>query len=950
MAISWLYLLISPAAAQLIHQWTRQRGGEADDRANSLQVDADGNAWVAGYTESSLDGHTNAGSRDIFLMRFDAQGVHQWTRQRGGEKEDYAQALQVDAVGNAWLAGYTYSSLDGNTNAGFNDIFLMRFDAQGVDRVGNAWVAGYTLGSLDGNTNAGWADIFLMKFDAQGVHQWTRQRGGERSDYARALQVDAKGNVLIAGETQSSLDGHSNAGDRDMFLMKFDAQGVHQWTQQRGGATLNRAWALQVDAKGNALVAGSTQDSLDGCHNAGDLDAFLMKFDAQGVHEWTRLYGGEYTDEARALQVDEAGNSWVAGATANALGDGATNAGSLDIFLMKCNAQGVPQWITQRGGKKSDEAEALQVDGAGQAWVAGNTWSSLDGHSHAGRNDVFLMKFDAQGAHQWTRQRGSPSDDVLNALKVDGNGNCWLAGWTNPGLDAHNYGGAFLMKFLAGDDCSQATCPAGYARSPSQSGGDITCCVLSSTLSSTSAEAQLLAFTGSQLEVELQESTTTAVDLETLTKPWMSNAQLIDLGLNTAGAGTSNEDDSTGLLVAAVVAAVVLPLLTACLCAALGIWCYRTKLRQLQGAEAEVPNPLAMLPPLARSVKPLIFSWDSRMTAEWPRGKVQKLSVGEAAFELSGRQFQFRPGQVRHFAWEDGTVQTVQSIQKTLERGVVADAASPSCLATLQVGLHSKMPRCASCSRFRAAGKHWCCKHHQAHVCPVCAELPPEMPTLGMGYNRTCPRDGRPHCSIVDALEDAYSGKVTHFVSWCWAYSLNSVVSAIKRWLHKSNEDAQNVFLWMCFFCNNQYRIKEEAAQTGSDELREIFESHLVEAGHMLVLLDTIVAPTYVTRAWCIFESYVCIAQEIPMNIILPDVAENFFRETMCTGRIDVLSGAVSALNVRHARAGSEKDEDLIKQIILNTTGFDAVNHAVRSRLIDQLTNLFRELLTPQPS
>jgi len=202
----------------------------------------------------------------------------------------------------------------------------------------------------------------------------------------------------------------------------------------------------------------------------------------------------------------------------------------------------------------------------------------------------------------------------------------------------------------------------------------------------------------------------------------------------------------------------------------------------------------------------------------------------------------------------------------------------------------------------------------------------------------------------VDALEDAYSGKVTHFVSWCWAYSLNDVVSAIERWVQKSNEDAQNVFLWMCFFCNNQYRIQEEATQTGSDDLKEIFESHLVEAGHMLVLLDTIVQPTYVSRAWCIFESYVCITQEIPMNIILSRAAETFFWEAMRTGRIDVLANAVGTINVRHARAGSEKDEDLIKRIILNTTGFDAVNHAVRSQLVDQLKFLFGELLMPRPS
>ena len=62
------------------------------------QVDKVGNAWVAGYTESSLDGHTNAGSADVFLMKFDSQGVHQWTRQRGGERWDEAQGLQADGV------------------------------------------------------------------------------------------------------------------------------------------------------------------------------------------------------------------------------------------------------------------------------------------------------------------------------------------------------------------------------------------------------------------------------------------------------------------------------------------------------------------------------------------------------------------------------------------------------------------------------------------------------------------------------------------------------------------------------------------------------------------------------------------------------------------------------------------------------------------------------------
>ena len=63
--------------------------------------------------------------------------------------------------------------------------------------MGNALVAGATGSSLDGNTNKGYRDIFLMKFDAQGVHLWTRQRGGEGADSANALQADWGATSLV---------------------------------------------------------------------------------------------------------------------------------------------------------------------------------------------------------------------------------------------------------------------------------------------------------------------------------------------------------------------------------------------------------------------------------------------------------------------------------------------------------------------------------------------------------------------------------------------------------------------------------------------------------------------------------------------------------------------------------------------------------------------------------
>eukprot|EP00434_Breviolum_minutum_P020958 symbB.v1.2.018488.t1/scaffold1477.1/size133841/2 len=398
-------------------------------------------------------------------------------------------------------------------------------------------------------------------------------------------------------------------------------------------------------------------------------------------------------------------------------------------------------------------------------------------------------------------------------------------------------------------------------------------------------------------------------------------------------------------------------------------------------------------------VKPLLFAWDARMTAEWPRGKVLRLVVKEDSFDANGHQYQFHGD--REFVWGDGTIQTLESVDRNVASWSTNHERSEWCrfrwICTPQVvpghdmtltetDSEQKEYRCHSC-RCGFSERHWHSAEYQVHLCPNCAELPPEVPTLGvaarylvdffpdlarsasgkenpnfyeicptvahgnngLGFQKTCPRDGKPHCSIVDALNETCTGRVTHFVSWCWSYRLMDFVSAVNGWVRKSGVDGEDVFLWICFFCNNQYRILQEATQTGADELKSVFESHLVEAGHMLVLLDTIEQPAYAKRAWCIFESYVCIEQQLPMTIILPSSAESFFKETVESGGIGVLRNAVNSLDVRDAKASAPADEDLIKRLILTTIGFDRVNAAVKLRLRQQLINLFDQLLNPSP-
>ncbi|CAE7253082.1 PVALEF [Symbiodinium microadriaticum] len=211
----------------------------------------------------------------------------------------------------------------------------------------------------------------------------------------------------------------------------------------------------------------------------------------------------------------------------------------------------------------------------------------------------------------------------------------------------------------------------------------------------------------------------------------------------------------------------------------------------------------------------------------------------------------------------------------------------------------------------------------------------------GLGHGKVCPRDGKRGCSIVDAVDARHRGKVTHFLSWCWAYKLQDFVSAISSWTKRHELVTSEVFLWICFFCNNQYRILESATDTGPDELKEAFESNLAKAGRMLILLDSF------ERAWCIFETYVCIDNKFPMTIILPEHAEDLFRQKMETaGGLRNLRQEFGAIDARSAKASSQADQQMIRDLILRTTGYNVVNEAVKKCLLDQLKYLFEACIS----
>jgi hypothetical protein len=256
---------------------------------------------VTGQTSGDLDGNTSAGGVDLFLVKYNSSGVKQWTRQLGTSNFETGIGATADSSGNAFVTGYTYGSLDGNTLTGTHDVFLVKYNSSGAkqwtkqlgtsasdsgigvttDSSGNVYVTGNTSGSFVAGVGSGW-DYYVLKYDTNGTQQWIEQSGGSGTDYGMSIKTDSSGNVYVTGMTEGSLDGNTNLGREDVFIVKYNSSGVRQWTRQFGTSSYDIGTDITIDINSKVYVTGYTRDSLDGNVHAGITDVFVVKYDTDG--------------------------------------------------------------------------------------------------------------------------------------------------------------------------------------------------------------------------------------------------------------------------------------------------------------------------------------------------------------------------------------------------------------------------------------------------------------------------------------------------------------------------------------------------------------------------------------------------------------------------------------------------------------------------------------------
>jgi len=281
-------------------QWTKLLGTNGDDLASDLTTDSSDNLYVAGVTGGSLNGETNNGNRGAYIVKYNTAGVLQWTKLLGASDFEFANALTTDSMGNLYVAGSTTGSVNGEADGIYSDAFLNKYNSIGTlqwtkavgasdwdfatalttDSSDNLYVAGSTNGNLNGETNSGHGDAFIAKYNTAGELQWTKLLGTNGDDEANALITDSLSNLYVAGRTDGDLNGETNNGYSDAFIVKYDSAGVLQWTKLLGSSSLTEANALTIDGLDNVYVAGNTDSDLNGNINSGltDSDVFIVKY------------------------------------------------------------------------------------------------------------------------------------------------------------------------------------------------------------------------------------------------------------------------------------------------------------------------------------------------------------------------------------------------------------------------------------------------------------------------------------------------------------------------------------------------------------------------------------------------------------------------------------------------------------------------------------------------
>lgn len=411
-----LYLTMSLTAAP-VFDWAASGGGVKADKVRGLNVDREGNVFIAGECTDEVNfgaaSHKGLGLNDVFVAKLDPRGKYLWSKISGGPLIDRAYAVATDAQGNSYVTGHfqgTSAAFDGHPVVGRGDY-----------------------------------DLFVVSYDKDGRFRWVCTAGGQGYDYGHGVAVDSRGDIIVAG----AVVGEATFGDvvvpnengAHLFAAKYHADGELVWVKVATGKASGSAHGVVVDGRDNIYIGGLSAGL--GTFGAQPLSspkgtsALVAKLDRDGQVLWLTQHPGEPSCLFHEIACDAQGRVWASGmfkgkAVVGPHAYATTGAKDSDALLCHYDAAGKLLWSRAGQGPGVDYGLGVATDGKGNAYLTGefSEGFSLGGKSlrSRGSTDVYAAKFDTEGALVWLKQSGGNGSDNAYVDVMDGRGGLLVAG------------------------------------------------------------------------------------------------------------------------------------------------------------------------------------------------------------------------------------------------------------------------------------------------------------------------------------------------------------------------------------------------------------------------------------------------------------------------------------------------------------------------------------------
>ena len=374
-----------------LNEWVRFVGGAGDDRVYAIHQGSDGVLWGSGTTSGSVGGNVSQGQEDYILVKLDASGNIQQTKQNG--------------------------SLNGGVDESF---------ASAIDASGNVYVTGYS-GVFANQAHGGVTDVFIAKYTSTGQLDWLKTFGGLWADMGRAMAIGSNGNIYITGSSDDSYTGYDTPLDPNSYLAIYSPLGEKIKYQTLGFSSGDLGYAIGAAKDGSVYIGGAALGTVAGVSAQG-VDGYLAKYTSTGEQVWVKLIGEQHREEIHALTVDASGAIYVAGVTEGSLGG--DNLGGYDGFIAKYLPTGERAWVSHFGSSGHDHVASMAIGSDGLIYVTGNADGVFANQTALGNGDAYVVAFNASGQQVGVKVFGSSEGESANSIARGPDGYLLVSGAT----------------------------------------------------------------------------------------------------------------------------------------------------------------------------------------------------------------------------------------------------------------------------------------------------------------------------------------------------------------------------------------------------------------------------------------------------------------------------------------------------------------------------------------